>query len=271
MKQTIFTALLTVGLLTGCSGVYQSVQTPDDLYYSPAKEVVKKESDQVSNKENQEYQEYVSSNEDRYLRMKAHNYDYWSSLDDYSYWNDARYSYYNASLNPYYFYNPYILGYYDSFSFGFGYGMFNNPYYFGWNPFYHSYFNNYYGGGWYNPVYIVSGYKNPVVARSSASGSNIYAFQNKTYNNSNNGSGNYFRPGAVANTNTNSFGRLVRTVFTGPSSSYNNNYSNNNNNSWSNPVRMQSSGTSTSSSAGGTSGGYASSGSSSPSGRGPRH
>ncbi len=275
MKQTIFSLIVAAGLLSGCAGVYKSGQTPDDLYYSPVKEVVVKEKknvDEVSNKQQLEYQEYVSSSEDRYLRMKVKNNSYWNSLDDYSYWNDSRYGYYNS------YYNPYGYGAYGSsysgfgfrygLGFGYSYGYGYDPYYFGWNQFYNPYLN-FYGGGWYNPIYIVGSYKNADIAKRNTAGSNIYAFQNKTYNNINSSSGNYFTPGTMAHTSTNSFGTLVRTVFSGPSSSYTNN--NSNNNTWSNPVRVQSSSTPTSSSAGGGSGGYSSSGSSTSSGRGPRN
>ncbi len=266
MKQAIFLILVAAGLLTSCSSAYKSSQTPDDLYYSPAKYVVAKELN--TNKDQRDYQEYISSNDDRYLKMKVHNYGYWNSLDDYSYWNDSRYYYYNSFYNPYFssYYNPFGWGgYYSGFGYGFGYGF--NPYYFGWNPFY-NYYGGYggYSGGWYNPGSIVNSYKNPIV--SGTSGSNIFAYQNRTYNNSNNSPNSNFRPGTIANTSTNNFGTLVRQVFT---SSNNNSNNNNYNNSWSNPVRTSSSSSPPpSSSAGGNSGGYSSSGSSSSTGRAPR-
>lgn len=272
MKQSIFSAIIAASLLIGCASAYKSSQTPDDLYYSPAKEIVVKEN--ADNKPQQEYQDYVGSNDNRYLRMKVHNYDYWNSIDDYSYWNDSRFGYYNSFYNPYnsfyspynYFYNPNSFGFYNSYSFGLGmnYGFVYNPFYFGWNPFYNSYFPNYYGGygsSWYSPFYVVNNYKDQRI--NSTSGSNISAYQNKNYNNRNS-SGVYFRPGNTANTSTNNLGTLVRKVFVSP------NNNNSNNNSWSNPVRVQSSSTSSNSAAGGNSGGYRSSGSNSSSGRGPR-
>lgn len=98
-------------------------------------------------------------------------------------------------------------------------------------------------------------------------GSNIFAYQNRLYNNSNNASYN-FRPGTIAGTSTNNFGTLVRRVFSSPANNSNNNYSN----SWSNPVRMQNtSSSSSSSSAGGNSGGYSSRGSNSSGGRATRN
>lgn len=268
MKQTIFSILVAAGFLTGCTSAYKSSQTPDDVYYSPAKYVVAKESN--TSKDQREYQEYISSNDDRYLQMKVHNYDYWNSLDDYSYWNDSRYYYYNSFYNPYYssFYNPYGWGSYYS-GFGFGYGFGYNPFYFGWNPFY-NYYGGYggYGGGWYNPIYVVNSYKDPLLT-SGTRGSNIFAYQNRIYNNSNNSPFYNFRPGTIAGTSTNNFGTLVRRVFSTPANNSNNNYSN----SWSNPVRMQSSSSysSSSSSAGGNSGGYSSKGSSSSGGRATRN
>ncbi|OIR13323.1 hypothetical protein GALL_57080 [mine drainage metagenome] len=266
MKQTIFSILVAAGFLTGCTSAYKSSQTPDDVYYSPAKYVVAKELN--TTKDQREYQEYISSNDDRYLQMKVHNYDYWNSLDDYSYWNDSRYYYYNSFYNPYYssFYNPYGWGgYYSGFGYGYGFGY--NPYYFGYNPFY-DYYGGYggYGGGWYNPAFVVNSYKDPTLNIGTA-GSNIFAYQNRIYNNSNNSPFYNFRPGTIAGTSTNNFGTLVRRVFSSPANNSNNNYSN----SWSNPVRMQSSSSYSSSSAGGNSGGYSSKGSSSSGGRAPRN
>jgi hypothetical protein len=261
MKRIIFSTIIAASLLTACSSVYRTGQTPDDLYYSPAKEVVAKV--KPADKPQEEYQEYVNSSEDRYLKMKAHNYNYWNSLDDYSYWNDSRYSYYNSIWSPYSYYS------YNSSFFGF-YGLGGNPYLLGWNPFFNSY---YYGwgwssGGWYSSAYIVNSYKNPTLRRTTGA-ANIFAYQNRTYSNNNNAS-NIFAPGSIANTSTNNFGTLVRRVFTPASNNNNNN--NNNNSTWNSPVRVQSNSyTPTSSSAGGASGGYNSSGSSSSSGRIPRN
>jgi len=243
MKHSFFLALIAIGLLTGCSSAYKSTQTPDDVYYSPAQGSAESAS---TNKQQDRYEQYMSSNDDRYLAMKVHNYSLWSPLDDYGYWYDTRYSYNNWGGYGGYYNNYYNCG-------GYGYGW----------------------GSWYNPVYVVACYKNPKVSTGSTSGSNITAYQNKNYNNSNY---SYYNPklGNTSNTsNTNSFGTLIRRTFT-PAQSTNN--SSSNNNSYSNPVRVftpstnssSTSSSTTSSSAGGSSGGYNSTGSNTSSGRGSR-
>ena len=226
MKTSFLSVILLAGLfsLSGCAA-YKAAQTPDDVYYSPAKTIVPQEQ--------QEYVDYVSNNEDQYLRMKVQNNLLFSSLDDYSYWYDARYAY---GMNFNYLYSPYY-SYYS-------------------NPLYSS------GWGYSNPVYIPASYKNPLISKGKTSATNITAFQNKAYNLSNSGSNgggfSYYQPkpgSGSATGNTYSNYRIT----TAPTSS---------SNSYSNPVRV-SSGTSSSSSAGGVSGGFKSSGSSSSS-RGPR-
>ncbi|MBS1627665.1 MAG: hypothetical protein JSR09_09510 [Bacteroidetes bacterium] len=241
MKNKILLFSLTILILSSCSTAYKSTQTPDDVYYSPAtgaddKETVK------SNKQNDRYENYLSSTDDNYLRMKVRNYSLWSGIDDYAYWYDSRYdfSYYNL-WNPGYFYG-YNYNYYNGYIF--------YPYYLGgW-------------GGYYmpNPVIYVIGYKNPktTVATSGGSGSYLTTYKNNTYNNSNYNlkTNPYRREG---------FGSLIKQVF---SSSNNNNSSASNNTSWDRPARTftpstNSSVPATSSSAGGNSGGYGSKGSSS--------
>ena len=195
------------------------------------------------------YDEYMTSNDDRYLAMKVHNYTLWSPLDDYSYWYDSRYSYY---------YNPYVFG-------------MNNSFYY---PNYNNYYNN--GGyGWYswqNPVYTIACYKNPWVSIGSTSGSNITAYRNKNYSNSNY---HYYTPKSInysSSDHPNSFGALLRKTFT-PAPSTNNGAVNNN--TYSNPVRLftpsaPASSSTPSSSAGGSSGGYNSTGTNTNNGRGGR-
>lgn len=253
MKSSIMQLIFIVSLITGCSSAYKSTQTPDDVYYSPARGV--NEVRQERNKQNDRYQEYLSSNDDRYLSMKVHNYLLWGPLDDYSYWYDSRYNFYN----------------YNTFNTSLGYGW--NPYYYNGNPYYYN--NNYawmygydgYGYNWYNPVYTLIGYKNPKIIGGTTSGSYLSAYLNKSYNNY-----NYIYNLKSGNTynNGSSFGNLVRRVFTANPSSNNPSYSN----SWDRPARTFSTYNnapfSTSSSAGGRSGGYNSTGSSSSSSRGSR-
>jgi uncharacterized membrane protein YgcG len=257
MKHSLLIAVLSIGLLTGCSTASNiSTQTPDDVYYSPAQGTP---GSPVAQRQQDRYEQYMSSNDDRYLAMKVQDPTLWSSLDDYSYWYDSRYSYYNYGYANNWYMNPYS---YDAFS-----------------PFYINFFyGGYYGWSiWDNPVYVVACYKNTKVS-TYTSGSNITAYQNRNYNNTNSvylphKSYSYTIPGNNNNTNnnTNSFGNIIRRTFS-PSSSLSN--SSPNNTTYSNPVRTYaptSTGTpATSSSAGGSSGGYNSTGSSSSGGRGSR-
>ncbi len=247
MKLTILPILLVVVLLSSCSSAYKSSQTPDDVYYSPTKVIT--EETASTTREDERYQQSVSQSDERYLRMKAHNYNRWNALDDYAYWNDSRYDFSQCSPSRYNIWHGYGLAW-------------NNFYY---NSYY-SYFNGWYGCG-YSPVYYVIGYKNTNTIIGSNSGSYLSAYKNKTYNNT-----NYYaaKSASYQPSNGNSFGNLVRRVVT-PSSSANSSYINtydraartftpNNNGASYTP----------SSNAGGHSGGYSSSGSSASGGRAVR-
>jgi hypothetical protein len=111
-----FLHLLTVAactstLLLSCKTAYQSGQTPDDVYYSPAREIkeeTRTESEEVTRVDREEY--YC----DRYVRMKVRNRNRWSEFDDYyrdPYAYTYRGSYCSCNFNPrlYWgsYYNPY--------------------------------------------------------------------------------------------------------------------------------------------------------------------
>ncbi len=108
-------ALISAVTFTGCSTAYRTGQTPDDLYYAAAKP--QKEDDNRDRDEVRDEKEKVFTEEyydDRFLRMKVHNYRQWSNLDDWYYYDkySSVYSYYYGSYNnPYnswnYYYNPY--------------------------------------------------------------------------------------------------------------------------------------------------------------------
>jgi len=247
MKHTLLISVLSIGLLSGCSTAFKSGQTPDDVYYSPGRnreETTQKE-EQTQKKQKEEYEQYVSSQDDRYLHMKVANRSRWSSLDNYDYWYDSRYDfctcYCNTGWNSYNAWNPY-------WNLGLRPGLSSN-----W--------------GWNSPIYTVVKYTSPVYANNGyTSGSNISAYKNKSYNNSNLGykdpkTGNFVTNG----NNNNSFGNLLKRVFTGTSTDNTNSFDRpvrtfNNNNSTTPPA--------TSSSAGGTSGGFNSTGTSTSTGRG---
>jgi uncharacterized membrane protein YgcG len=243
MKNLLIMAafICLASIFTGCS-TYKIGQTPDDVYFSPGKV--------LQPKENVEYEEYQTYNDDRYLRMKVQNNDLWSTIDDYDYWYDSRYSFGLSYYSPSFMY--------------YGYNNFYSPYY--------SYYSNPYGyydyGYWgmYNPVYVAAYYKNPAIGNNFyTAASNVSAYKNRGYNVINNGY-SVTTPERNNNDQSNRF------------SLYNNNYRNPNTyntqtnpatrNSWSNPVRVSSGGYS--SNTGGVSGGVSNSARSSSGGGGGR-
>lgn len=256
MKHTLLLSVLSIGLLSSCSTAFKAGQTPDDVYYSPGREITSAKLEEKDQKQKEEYQEYVSSQDDRYLRMKVGNRNRWSSLDDFDYWHDSRYDFcscncYN-SLNNYNVWNP-------GWNLSVGYGM-RRPG-----------FGGYYG--WNNPVYTLVSYTNPKFSGGGyTSGSNISAYKNKTYNNANsNGYVNSKSGGFVNgnNNNSNSFGNLLKRVFTnGSPNSAATSYDRPTRSFDTSPNSNSSSTPATSSSAGGNSGGFKSTGSSSSTGRG---
>jgi uncharacterized membrane protein YgcG len=108
--------------LWGCSSVYKTGQTPDDVYYSPAPPA--KESYVDNNNQDGQYQSYEeyqdSYRNDRFLRMSIGN-PYYMSYYNTGLWYDWRYSAYNMYA---YYYPYYGSGYY-----GGGYGYYNPKYY----------------------------------------------------------------------------------------------------------------------------------------------
>jgi hypothetical protein len=110
---------LSIALLfASCTTAYKSGQTPDDVYYSPARpqdEYVRK--DREDRRERETYYDDVTMRDDRYLRMKIRDRRYASLYeDDYYSYNPYNYHYVNGSLfynSPFssysywnYFYNP---------------------------------------------------------------------------------------------------------------------------------------------------------------------
>ncbi len=160
--------------------------------------------------------------------MKVRSRYQWNAIDDYSYWNDSRYDFgyscfpsREVMMHPF---SPYL-------GFGFGYSYYYAPWY-----------------NWYSPYTTIVYYKNPKVYYGNTSKTNLTAYRNGLYNNTNN------KP---------TFGSLLNKAFSNNNSSYN---LNNNNNS----TRTFNTGTAPSSSAGGRSGGFNSSGSSAATPRSPR-
>lgn len=119
-------------LLSSCTTAYKSGQTPDDVYYSPAKP----QDEYVRTENRQDRYNYPDQSEDdRYLRMKVRNRNTWSDLD-------------------YYYSDPYAFNYNYHNRFNTFGGLYNNTpwnYYSSWNYFYNPYnrfYNNY---NFYNP------------------------------------------------------------------------------------------------------------------------
>lgn len=253
MKSLILISLSAGMALVGCTGMYKTTQTPDDVYYSPAKEVdqyVQVDQSRRSYRAN-DYMEDMPS--DRWLRMRVRYPNRWNVFDEYD-WNPYSYGYNNN-----YGYNKY--GGWNSYSW--------NNFYF-WNSFYNPYFNT---------VVVVNPSVNPnlfanvktfnpgAYTNRYDNGNNITRvkgfYQTGRYNNSNTG-GTYYSSG---NNNSNSsLGTSLRKVF---ESSSNGGYTNGNTytpSSNDRPVRTYTPSSSSSGTTTSSSGGSSSSSSSSSSG-----
>ena len=263
MKSLILIFLIAGFALTGCTGMYKTTQTPDDVYYSPARETdeyVQVDKAPRSYRSNSYMDDEPS---DRWLRMRVRYPNRWNSFDEYD-WNPYSYGY-----GSNYGYNKYG-----------GWNSYNWNNFYSWNSFYNPYFstvvvvNPTVNPGFFanvktfNPGSYSSQYNN---------GNNITKvkgfYQTGRYSNSN-GSGSYYS--SSNNSNGNSLGTSIRKVF---ENSNNGGYTNGNTytpSSNDRPVRTYtpssgSSGTttsSTSSSSGSSSSGSSSSGPVSRPGRG---
>jgi hypothetical protein len=175
MKDKILLTLLVSTILASCSSVYRSGQTPDDVYYSPTREVAK-----VEEKEEEKIEEKSTASEDQYIRMKVRDRYRWTKIDDYEYWNDTRY---NTSC----------------------YCTCNPPSY-GYN-YYPNYYNPIRYNSWYNPYAPVLVYGNTKNIKGTTTASNVKAYNTRTYNNTNSTTN-------VKTGTTNNQGSLLKRVFT---------------------------------------------------------
>ena len=192
-------SLVTISCLgTSCTSLQQTtVAATDDLYYTPNNKATNNQSlatnqdqNQLNGSDQNEYQDYQSYPDDRYLRLKVANRYRWDAIDDFGYWNDPRYNYayypsyggWNNWYSGFYgssWYNPfgismgfgwggyapfmnsyYSMGWgfndfgYGGLAYGMGYGGFGFGYgYGGWNPYFASYWNPYAGYYYYGGVY----------------------------------------------------------------------------------------------------------------------
>jgi hypothetical protein len=206
MNSRIILAVLTIATLSSCSTAYKA-QTPDDVYYSPARP--QEEYVRVETRKDRDAYYDEGYSEDRYLRWKVRNRTRWSVYDDYAYnWHDYRYG--GITYNPYW-------------STG---GYWNNYWY--WNRSYNPYCN---------PVIVVNP-KNPVAYNQVR---NYRPGTYKTpYNTSNNAvrakqSTGVYRPSGSYNNSNNSnsstLGNSFKKVFS------NSNSNNSNNGSYQNDSR----------------------------------
>lgn len=215
MRYKILLYGLMAVVITSCSSAYKASQTPDDVYYSPAREGVQK---QTVKRDRDRYEDYVASEDDRYLRMKIRDRERWSGIDDYSYWNDSRYvpsynynyDYYRNNIynsyawnnwyRPYssFYYNPYIFNGYGNV---FGSGLYMSS---GYYPRYGNGYNPYVGGGTYiskNPTRVAS----PSVGRPNLNGYRNGMYENNNANRSNQGVGNTLKKVFSNNENARSY------------------------------------------------------------------
>jgi hypothetical protein len=231
MKSSILLLALATVAFSSCTTAYKTGQTPDDVYYSPARPVDHDEYVRVEDDNDREYRYDEYYYDDRYLRMKVQNRNRWNELDDWYYFDRYRYSYYNSS----YWGNP-------------------------WSP--NVYWNNYYNP--YCQNYVVINPKNYTASRPRTFNLNTYnnnnnLLSNKGYTNSGSGvrtsAGNpkiNTGTGSYNNNNSSSRGGVLRDVFNGGSRSSSSSSGSSNNNS--SAPRTSNSSSSSSSSGSGSSG-----------------
>src|SRR5689334_569252 len=116
MNTKILLFALSVALVSSCTSAYKAGQTPDDVYYSPAKE--KEAYVNVEERQEGNQQQYNSNNysgynsydyrDDRFLRLSIANRYRWNDFD-YYYMTGSPYNRFDYNLyspwNSYYYWN----------------------------------------------------------------------------------------------------------------------------------------------------------------------
>jgi uncharacterized membrane protein YgcG len=100
MRHRILLLVAASVVFGSCTTMYKSGQTPDDVYYSPGREIPAYVQTEENKDENSKYNPDAENYSDYYLRMKTYDRNRWSAFDnDYMYWNDWRWNnqlYYNT-------------------------------------------------------------------------------------------------------------------------------------------------------------------------------
>lgn len=100
MKIKLVLSTVLIAALFSCSTVYKSGQTPDDVYYSPARSIEESSIPERTVRRSTDYEEREIRMASYDRRWRSLNYDY---QYDYSY-NPYRYGYtYGYYYNPYYY------------------------------------------------------------------------------------------------------------------------------------------------------------------------
>lgn len=99
MKIKFLPLILLVTAFASCQTIYKSGQTPDDVYYSPARAAEEKAEATVRRDVVRPYDA-----EEREIRMSAYD-PRWRNIDEYDY--DYTYSPYQYGYSYGYYYNPY--------------------------------------------------------------------------------------------------------------------------------------------------------------------
>lgn len=121
--KNLFTLLCitTVVVFSSCTSVYKNTQMPDDLYYAPSAPKVEKEEEKTEEQKEKE-------REDRFIKQKVQNRNRWSTIDDYTYWNDTRYNHCICNCNNSVRWNSYSIGWGNTYNNWLWNNSFNNPY-----------------------------------------------------------------------------------------------------------------------------------------------
>ena len=218
MKTKLLLLAVSVAAFSSCSTMYKTGQTPDDVYYSPARTYV--EGQQEMREDTRQDQANNYSSEDRTIRMGI---------------NDSRYRHFNNDYgySPYSFYDrhSYFGNNYNSDNYyGAGFNNFsNNGYYY--NPGFNNFsYNHYYYNPYYSPypVYVLP------VSNIKSSTPRMTNLNGYTHNYNNANIPLKSMPAGRTTTNTTSrssaLGNVLNKVFTPSTNNSNNNNSRTSNN-----------------------------------------